>query len=171
MMPPRCSKRNGLAKSMTGALIILSFCVALLAAVLGPARRAQAALGEAAESVASDRKALSAGKGRVTARAGYTVQEILSGPTTIREYLSPDNVVFAVAWNGPSNPDLTRLLGSYAGEYHQDLQKAQRERGRRHQRVWTDRLVVEKGGHMRNLQGRAFLPQLIPPGVGIDEIR
>lgn len=171
MMPPRCSKRNGLAQSMTRALIILSFCVALLASVLGPARRAQAALGEAAESVAADRIALSAGKGRVTARAGYTVQEVLSGPTTIREYLSPDNVVFAVAWNGPSSPDLTRLLGTYAGEYRQALQKAPRERGRRHQRVWTDRLVVERWGHMRNLQGRALVPQLIPPGVNIDDIR
>ena len=34
-----------------------------------------------------------------------------------------------------------------------------------------DRVVVEKWGHMRNLQGRAYAPALLPPGVSSDEIR
>jgi len=37
--------------------------------------------------------------------------------------------------------------------------------------VRTDRVVVEKWGNMRNLQGRAYAPALIPPGVSIDEIK
>jgi len=160
-----------LTKSMKRIPSILTVGIVLLAAALGPVRVAQATLGENADSVASDRKALSAAAGRSTVRDGYTIQEILSGAVTIREYLSPDNIVFAIAWNGLSNPDLTGLLGAYAGEYHQALQKASRERGRRHYRVKTNRLVVEKWGHMRNLQGRAFVPKLIPPGVNVDDIR
>ena len=46
-----------------------------------------------------------------------------------------------------------------------------REPGRRNQKVETNRIVVEKWGHMRNLQGRAYVPALIPAGVSIDEIK
>ena len=171
VLPHRRSAPNILTKSMKRRPSILLVGIALLAVSLGLVRSAQATLGESADSVVSDRKALSAAAGRSAVLAGYTVQEIVSGAATIREYLSPDNIVFAIAWNGLSNPDLTRLLGPYAREYHQALQKTSRERGRRHQRIKTNRLVVEKWGHMRNLQGRAFVPKLIPPGVNVDDIR
>jgi len=42
---------------------------------------------------------------------------------------------------------------------------------RRHFVVRTDRVVVEKWGHVRNLQGRAYPPALIPLGVSVDEIK
>ncbi len=110
-------------------------------------------------------------QGATTVRAGYRVQEIVSDSTTIREYISPNDIVFAVAWNGLRHPDLTQLLGSYAGEYHQTLQKMPREKGHRFHRVKTNQIVVEKWGHMRNLRGRAYVPNLIPPGVRIDDIK
>jgi hypothetical protein len=31
--------------------------------------------------------------------------------------------------------------------------------------------VVETGGHMRDLRGRAYLPSLLPPDVSADEIQ
>jgi len=43
--------------------------------------------------------------------------------------------------------------------------------GRRHVQVKTDGVVVEKWGHMRNMQGRAYAPALIPKGVNVDEIK
>jgi hypothetical protein len=150
---------------------ILFLGLGLLAATIGAARPAPATLGEVADSVTTDRKALSAAQGTAKVPGSYQVQEIVSDSTTIREYISPNDIVFAVAWNGLSNPDLTQLLGSYADEYHQALHKTPRKHGRRFNRVKTDRLVVEKWGHMRNLQGRAFVPNLIPPGVSIDDIK
>jgi hypothetical protein len=150
---------------------IQSLSICLVVAALATARPALATLGETIDSVASDRKALSAVQGEATVRKGYTVHEMMSGATAIREYLSPAGIVFAIAWNGLTNPDLTLFLGSYAGEYHQAIQKTPRERGRRSHRVTTDRIVVEKWGHMRNLQGRAYVPNLIPPGVSVDDIK
>jgi hypothetical protein len=35
----------------------------------------------------------------------------------------------------------------------------------------ANNVVVEKWGHMRNLQGRAYAPALMPQGVSVDEIR
>ena len=133
--------------------------------------RAQAALGESADSVESDRTALSAVRRAATARDAYTIQEIKSDAATVREYVSSSGVVFAVAWNGLSHPDLTPLLGSYAGEYREALRQTPRKPGRRHLQVKAERVVVEKWGHMRNLQGRAYVPALIPQGVSVDEIK
>ncbi len=143
----------------------------LIAVAFAAAQPAQATLGKSVDSVTSDQKSLSAAWGAKTAHTGYTVQEIVSDSGRVREYISPSGVVFGIAWNGLIHPDLMPLLGSYAGEYREALRQAPRKPGRRFSRVKTNRLVVEKWGHMRNLQGRAYAPALIPPGVNVDEIR
>ena len=150
----------------------LFLCLGLLVADLGTAQEVQATLGESTDSVASDRKAFSAVQRATTSHNGYTVQEFASDATTIREYVSPSGIIFGIAWNGLTYPDLAPLLGSYASEYGEALRQTPRKPGiRRHSVVRTDRVVVEKWGHMRNSQGRAYAPALIPPGVSIDEIR
>jgi len=148
-----------------------AWCIGCAVSMLILAPRADAALGGTAASVASDRAALSAVHRATTVRGAYTVQELQSGSTTVREYVAASGVVFAVAWNGRTHPDLATLLGSYAGEYRAALRQTPRKRGLRRQQVQSDQVVVEKWGHMRNLQGRAYSPALLPSGVTIDEIR
>ena len=131
----------------------------------------QAALGERADSVATDSKALSAVKRSTTVRSGYTVQVIEAEATTVREYIAPSGIIFGIAWNGMTHPDATKLLGSYVGEYDQALKQSPRKPGSRQHQVKTGRLVVEKWGHMRNLQGRAYDPNLLPPGVNSEDIK
>lgn len=149
--------------------IIFVFCLAPLIIMAG--RQAQAALGESVDSVASDRKALSAVQRATTNRNGYSVRELASAANVVREYISPAGIIFAVAWNGLTHPDLTHLLGSYAAEFREALRNTPRKEGRRSHQVRANRVVVEKWGHMRNLRGRAYLPALIPPGVSVDEIK
>jgi len=129
-----------------------------------------ATLGEGSASLAKDRKALSSSKTTSSSQANYTVQEITSDATLVREYLTASGVVFGVAWNGLVHPDLTTLLGSYASEYQAARQKTPHGRGQRHLRVRASRVVVETWGHMRNLRGRAYLPALLPEGVSFNEI-
>lgn len=157
---------------MKRKLCTLLYCIGLSMAAVAMAEQAQAALGESADSVASDRKALSAVQRATTVRNGYTVQEFALDGTFVREYVSPSGIVFGIAWNGLTYPDLTPLLGSYATEYQAALRQTPRRPGlRRYQMVKTDRIVVQKWGHMRNRQGRAYVPALVPPGVSIDEIK
>lgn len=146
-------------------------CSVLLFAALTPARQALATLGEEAASIARDRTALSAVKKSSTSHTRYTVQEVASDATTVREYLNPSGVVFAVAWNGMVHPDLTTLLGSYASEYRAAKRQAARQHGQRRSRVAASRVTVETWGHMRDLRGRAYLPALLPEGVSVDEIQ
>jgi hypothetical protein len=145
-------------------------CLVLLVGFLMPPQQAQATLGEGSASVARDRNALSATKKATTSHASYTVQEVASDATTVREYLNLSGVVFAVAWNGMVHPDLTTLLGSYASEYRDAKRRSQRQHGQKRSRVEANRVIVETWGHMRNLRGRAYLPALLPEGVSADEI-
>jgi hypothetical protein len=145
----------------------------LLVAVSSSYGVARATLGEPAETVAKDTKAFSGVARKAVDRSNYRLQEIASGTTStmIREYVSASGVVFAVAWNGLVHPDLKVLLGSYHGDYQKALARQPRQPGRRGLIVTSNRLVVETWGHMRNLQGRAYLPALLPEGVNVDEIR
>jgi hypothetical protein len=141
------------------------------AVFLGAAGRVQATLGESAESVDSDKSAIEATGLSIEFHDGYTVRVLRSDAVTVREYLTPSGTVFAIAWNGQIHPDQTPLLGVYAGEYRTARQQTPREPGRRRLQVRTNQITVEKWGHMRNLQGRAYIPALIPPGVKVDEIK
>lgn len=170
-LPIRTSPDGGESTSMEKCInaLFLGFYVAAL--TLAPVQQVWATLGESVESVSSDRKVLSAVQHAATTRNGYTVQALESDANSVREYVSSSGVVFAVAWNGLSHPDLSPLLGSYAGEYRHALQQTPRKPGHRSLQVKTARVVVERWGHMRNLQGRAYVPALIPPGVSVDEIK
>lgn len=145
--------------------------ICLLGIFFALAQQAHGTLGESADSIESDRNALSAVRHAASVRKGYTVQEVGSGSSVVREYVSQSGIVFGIAWNGLVHPDLMQLLGSYSGEYYEALKQTPRKPGRRRLEVKTDQVVVEKWGHMRNLQGRAYAPALIPAGVRVDEIR
>ena len=160
---------------MKKKLLVLFFCVELLMVVFPGSQQAWAVLGEFVVSIESHREIASAEK--VTSKvisnsyANYTVYQLEYDGTSVREYVSPSGIVFAIAWNGLIHPDLTPLLGSYAGEYHEALRRTVRKYGERHLQVKAAHVIVQKWGHMRNLQGRAYAPDLIPAGVTVDEIR
>ena len=135
------------------------------------ARGARAVLGGPADSVEKDMSAIKATRRAVKSMPGYTVHEMASGALTLREYVSPDGIVFGIAWNGLLNPDLNHFLGAYYGQYHEAKRQMPRVHGRRSIRVRTNGLVVERWGHMRSLHGRAYVPALLPEGVNAAEIR
>lgn len=156
---------------MNNRIKVLFLGIYLLAIILVTVQRAQATLGESIDSIETDRKAISAVWKTKVSHNGYTVQELYSEANVVKEYISSSGVVFAVAWKGLSHPDLSTLLGTYLGEYQQALSQISRQKGKRHFQVKANRVIVEKWGHMRNMQGRAFIPALIPSGVSIDEIK
>lgn len=156
---------------MSKKLFTFLLSLGLTAALLAQAGPSQATLGEPADSIASDQKALAAVRPTPTVRNSYTIQELRSDAVVVREYISPAGIVFAIAWDGLIHPDLTPLLGSHAGAYEEALRQTPPQRGRRQLGVKTNQIVVEKWGQMRNLQGRAYIPALLPSGVSVDEIQ
>jgi hypothetical protein len=128
-----------------------------------------AALGEPEATVAVDTQQLK-GSVKTTARTNYRMHEIqLPSGTMLREFVSADGNVFAVAWNGPAIPNLRQALGRYFDVY-QSAAKTNHG-GRRHLQIRQDDLVVQSSGHMRTFSGRAYLPQSVPSSTSLEEIR
>ena len=98
-------------------MVIKRLAARLAFALIAVPLPASAFLGGEVASVEADR-AWIGGVARTVAGNGYVVYEIRSPSTTIvREYVSPEGRVFAIAWEGPALPDLRRVLGSYFEQF------------------------------------------------------
>jgi hypothetical protein len=107
------------------------------------------------------------------AAQSYTVHEIQAASgTVVREYLSPEGKVFAIAWRGPWLPDLRQLLGGYFEQYRAAVQSPRGVRMAR-KPIMIDQpgLVVQIGGQIRAFAGRAYVPGMLPPGVRAEDIQ
>jgi hypothetical protein len=130
-----------------------------------------AALGEPEQSVQKDRE-LVAGQSKHTVYPTYSLHEITAPDgRVIREYVSPAGTVFAIAWEGPSLPDLSKLLGSYYSAFQQATASSSPNRRHGPLVVQAGTLVVESGGRMRAFRGRAYVTDLIPANLSKDVIR
>jgi len=152
--------------SITGLRKHLVACALALVA-LPPG--AHAALGEPEAAVASDVQQLRATV-KSTQRSTYRLHEIqLPSGSMLREFAGPSGTVFAIAWSGPSIPNLRQALGGYFDTYANAAKTP--HSGHTHLQILKDGFVMQSGGHMRAFSGRAYLPQAIPAGTSTDEIR
>lgn len=124
-------------------------------------------------SSVSDDQAKLQGTLRTTSNNSYNVHEIQAASgVVVREYVSLSGSVFGIAWQGRRHPDLRQVLGNSYDVYVHAVQ-AQRAQHHGHEPILIQQpgLVVQIGGHMGALMGRAYLPQGMPPGVHPEEIR
>jgi hypothetical protein len=98
-------------------------------------------------------------------------QYVLESGTTVVEYASTGGVVFAINWRGPVLPDLSILLGRYFNAFKSEtgLTRAVGKRGSP-MSVGNDQLVIKSSGRMRGFSGYAYVPDLIPAGVNINDV-
>jgi hypothetical protein len=150
-------------------LAVVAVCPLAAYATLGSApganTRAVTATRSLLQSAAPFKQAASA-----SASASYSVREAIdSDGVTIREYVSRDNVVFAVSWQGPVRPDMSALLGSYFPDFANANQGRLRGTGALVQHDGD--FHIESAGHAGNFFGKAYLPRLVPAHVQINELQ
>lgn len=136
------------------------------AACLAP--QAHATLGQTATSVSQDESSMRATRHVSAVQAAYTVHTIeLPSGTVVREYVAPTGIVFGVAWNGPTLPDLKAMLGAAFDRYV----NANVIRRANPLAVADSDLVVYSAGHLRAFAGHAYLPSAVPAGVDVSAIQ
>jgi hypothetical protein len=106
-----------------------------------------------------------------SAGSNYVMRDTtLTTGTHVREYVSGNGVVFALAWDGPFLPDLKALLGK-----HFDAMVAESARmpraGRSHIAIDRPEVVINSGGHMRAFEGSAWIPAEFPAGFTAADVR
>ncbi len=128
------------------------------------------ALGRQAESADVDQQRLHA-RQSVRPGAGFTGHELtLPSGAVVREFVAPDGRVFAVAWRGPTLPDLKQIFGD------DNLQTflsapAEQHAPRKSRTVRQSNLVVRSTGSARFFTGFAYIPALMPRSVREEDIR
>jgi hypothetical protein len=142
-------------------------------ALMAFSANASATLGRDASTVDADRVRMQGALLRIARSDAYTVHEMRSASgTTVREYVSSNGLVFAVAWQGPWLPDLRQMLGPYFDDYQRALQSPTgRRRARGSLTVELPDLTVQMTGHPRAFSGRAYVPRLVPLRVQAEAIR
>jgi hypothetical protein len=146
--------------------LLLSATLAAVTAAF--AASAAASLGGDESTVASD-NAILEGSVRVARVQRYVVHEIAApSGTVVREFVSPAGKVFAVAWSGPTMPDLRQVLGPYFDTY---VAAVAQRKAKGPVNVVLPGLVVQSSGHMRAFSGKAYLPDAVPAGVASEEIK
>jgi hypothetical protein len=154
-------------RSIAGVKKLVLTC-AVLAAALSPSI-ADAGLGEPESSVPADAVHFK-GSIKATEYVGYRVQEIqLPSGTVVREFVGSDGKVFAVTWSGPTVPNLRQTLGQYFDNFVAAAHA--RHADHHHLQIQQSDLVVQAAGHMRAFSGRAYLPQAVPAGVNVGDLR
>jgi hypothetical protein len=145
------------------------FITAVVVLLAGPLY-AWAALGGDLVSVQVDQARLKATLLRPAVQNERYAMHELQAPsgTVIRQYASPEGNVFGITWRGPMLPDLRQVLGGYFEQYAAANVK---HTGHRSIQIHQEGLVFESSGHMRAFVGRAYVPQLVPQGVAIEEIK
>jgi Protein of unknown function (DUF2844) len=131
---------------------------------------ALAGLGADATSVQADLTHMK-GSVRVTEATGFSVHEIsTSYGLHVREYTGADGKVFAVAWDGPINPELHQVLGTYYDQFVAAAAAAGHG-NHRHLAIEQPGLVVQNSGRMRAFSGRAWVPGMLPQNFTVEQIQ
>jgi len=149
-------------------IALMSRTLALLGAAVALATPAHAALGDRVSSISNDQARLKAAR-HIETRNAFTLHH-LDSPTgvKVREFVSPAGMVFAVAWDGPTIPDLRQLLGSHFDQYQQAMRSSRRH-GPVNLRIGD--FIFQQSGHQRSFRGRAFRADLVPSGVSTTDLQ
>ena len=146
----------------------------LAAAALFTVTPAHAVLGGDASTIAADQLRLKGARHQAVA-LGSTVRSheiTLADGSSIREFVTPGGIVFAIAWSTRLKPNLETLLGPHATSYAAAASEALRAPGiRRHAELRRGDLVVQSTVHLNSFVGKAWLQSMVPPGVGVDALR
>ena len=133
---------------------------------------ARASLGANVSSVESDRARMNASTRAAMQHEGYEVREVEApGGTVVDEYVSLEGTVFAVTWHGQFPPPMQQILGTYFQQYSSALEAQPKICGHRPLNIQQPGLVVQAGGHMRAHSGRAYIPDLLPQGMTVNQIQ
>lgn len=142
----------------------------LIAAATLVSMSASAGLGEPVASVARDQAALHGARLAVTTREGYAIHETTTPDgATVRQFVSPSGTVFAVSWEGRTQPDLQVLLAKHYTRYL----AATKEPHPSHKvlSVATPDVVINVVRHVRGFTGSAHVPDLVPAKVSVADLR
>jgi hypothetical protein len=154
----------------------LSLAILLGISAFARVETAFAVLGESESSIEHVRTKFQA-SGSASTKLSKTVSnltyhELYANGIYVREYVGQSGLVYAVTWQGMSQPELSVLLGSHFNEFAAAEKQRKVVKGYREaaSTTTTSEIVVMRAGHMRDVRGKAFIPDQLPSGVRPEDL-
>jgi hypothetical protein len=152
---------------------LAGFLGVMLGTALCP-QAARATLGEPESTVQTDVAQTQGSIKAMNDHEIYRVHEIqMPSGTLLREFVSAEGTVFAVAWNGPTVPNLRQALGQYFDRFVAGAKtnRTESHSDRNHLQIQQADFVMQAGGRMHaTFAGRAYLPTAIPNGFDLGDL-
>ena len=149
---------------------VKSAFAAVVVLVLASAH-AWATLGQSEATVTSDRLQLNS-REQVQTFDSYTVHQLTTDAgQTVKEFVSPQGIVFGVSWQGRSVPYMTQLLGTYVNNLQTATAAQKRILPRRGIAVTTNDFVYSNFCRMQMCSGQAYVVSILPRNVSAGAIR
>ena len=144
-------------------------CLSVMLMAAACPRIACATLGVPESSVQTDAVQIQGSIKAMTDHEVYRVHEItMPSGTLLREFVSLNGTVFAVAWSGHTMPNLRQTLGQY---YDKLVPLAKLNHAdHNHLQILLRDIVYKVSGHMRAFSGRAYIPGAVPAGVDLGDL-
>lgn len=132
---------------------------------------ASAGLGQPEASVSTDAQQMKS-EDHIRSLQGYEVHQLTSanGPT-VREFVSPQGMVFGIAWQGRSVPNMNQLLGAYVTNLQTATPAQTKIRPLRGLTVKTSNFVYSNFCRLRICTGSAYILSLVPNNVSAEVVR
>lgn len=114
------------------------------------------------------------GAALMTTAAFSRNETLLDSGGKITEFSDSSGTIFAVAWDAPTMPDLSALLGSYKTSWIES-QRAARDNphkhlSARHFSASSGDWFIVSTGHLRAYRGYSWLRSAVPPGFDLAEL-
>jgi len=140
--------------------------VLLIVLLTAQATASWASLGDGEGAIVGDRMRMRA-LHSVTRGPQYSVHELKAADgSRVREYVTPNGIVFAVSWKTLYKPDFADILGSRYPAFADSLMQAARRGGIQRQfRHQGADLIVLSTGHLNVYAGYAYSQSLLPSGL------
>jgi hypothetical protein len=106
---------------------------------------------------------------KVESGNAYSVYQVTTqNGVEIRQFVSSDNKVFAVVWQGESSPNLSQLLGKYFNSYESAVPKY---KSANLQSIEQSDFIAYVGNSRGYYYGKAIIPSLIPHSLNYISIK
>jgi len=153
--------------SIIGRLIVAGACSFLLQSQV-----AQAALGDGAGAMKAAQTRFSGVRSESANGPVTTLEVRMADGSSVKEYVNPAGVVFAVSWRTRLKPDLEVLLGErFVAQAAKIAAPAGVAGIKSYPSIRQPNLVVHQAGRMSAFAGLAYDPTLVPEGVNAEALR
>lgn len=148
------------------------FCVWVATATMALSAPVLARIGDYETSITEDSKNFELKQSGIEDKGGYKIFTLSGEIFTVQEYALKNGKIFAIAWKGSVEPNLSSLVNdSYQYQLRKALEISTRRAGIRETLPLVQSLKVQRWAKLRSAEGSIIESEWAPKDFKLNEIK